>query len=231
MTPIEAPEPADPRTVVIEKTLESTVELYRNAHGKRMCTGTRVSPTRILSAYHCAVANALDDATLEMLDMIGVDLTQVEVEGLEGQTIKFETYAQALADAPADERGSSKVLYWDRSNDLLLLETPRSDQPSVRVADRPLRYGQEVFLIGHPLGQTYTYTHGYVSNPCRTWEDGVDPKTCWTQLDITGGPGSSGGGLYNNAGELVGVLSAGMNAIPLMYSAAPRAVAGFVALP
>lgn len=70
-----------------------------------------------------------------------------------------------------------------------------------------LRIGESVRTVGMPLGFHWVYTYGKVGSD--QIEDLGRPEFYgWLVLDITAGPGSSGGGIFNDDGELIGVLVA-----------------------
>ncbi|NLT71734.1 MAG: trypsin-like peptidase domain-containing protein [Verrucomicrobiaceae bacterium] len=72
----------------------------------------------------------------------------------------------------------------------------------------PLRYtvatGDELFVISHPDGFFHTFTKGHLSRKYLT------PETKAPRLQISAGfaKGSSGAGIFNAAGELVGLATA-----------------------
>jgi len=73
-----------------------------------------------------------------------------------------------------------------------------------------LMIGQDVFAIGHPVGLSWTYTEGVISQirPRQAWEmSGTKYRATvlQTQTDIS--YGSSGGPLINSSGKLVGIVS------------------------
>jgi S1-C subfamily serine protease len=78
----------------------------------------------------------------------------------------------------------------------------------VKLARRAPTWGDEVWVIGHPLG-TYTnsITRGIVSHPHR--EDGIFGGL-WFQHDAGQIGGNSGGPVYNKKGQLVGIVSFGI---------------------
>lgn len=58
--------------------------------------------------------------------------------------------------------------------------------------------GEEVHWFGNPLGRRDLLRRGYVS--------GFESPD-WVLIDAVVGPGDSGSGIFNNAGEIVGVIS------------------------
>jgi S1-C subfamily serine protease len=72
----------------------------------------------------------------------------------------------------------------------------------VRTADLP-RVGDPVFAVGNPLGYEASYTAGVVSAVRTTGADAVALRVLQVQASVN--PGNSGGGLYDQAGRLVGL--------------------------
>ncbi len=100
----------------------------------------------------------------------------------------------------------------DEQGDIALLKiTPQADKP-LTVAklgySKALALGEEVIAIGNPLGQLGgTVTNGIISALER--EIRVDGNTMTLlQTNAAINAGNSGGGLFNMAGELIGVVNA-----------------------
>lgn len=95
--------------------------------------------------------------------------------------------------------------------DVALLEAalPGADQvlraAHVQAVDALPTFGQKVFAVGNPHGLAWTYTEGVVSNLRDHEQDGERITFIQTQTPIN--PGNSGGGLYDMAGNLVGMNS------------------------
>jgi serine protease Do len=82
--------------------------------------------------------------------------------------------------------------------------------PPVRFAKQDAVLGEQVFMIGSPLGfnQFNTLSVGYVSGFDRTYDLWGD---CLLHTgDITSYPGNSGSPLFNMQGKVVGILVGGM---------------------
>ena len=65
--------------------------------------------------------------------------------------------------------------------------------------------GEDVFAVGNPVGLGWTYTRGVVS-ALRVQKQG-NAEIPIIQTDATINSGSSGGGLYNKSGHLIGINS------------------------
>jgi len=110
-------------------------------------------------------------------------------------------------DDESGERIPAKVIGWDRNLDLALLKT-EMDVPyvfSFSKQDTP-DLGARVNAIGSPGGLTRTLTSGTVSAYARS----IQPMAGSLQIDVPINPGNSGGPLLNEAGEVIGVIFAGV---------------------
>jgi S1-C subfamily serine protease len=94
------------------------------------------------------------------------------------------------------------VLRLDEQNDLALLSIPVKGLPVIPLATREVRVGARAIAIGSPLGLEYTLTEGIVSALRKT------EGTQFLQMQTGIAPGSSGGPLFNDRGELIGVNTA-----------------------
>ena len=100
---------------------------------------------------------------------------------------------------PATVRGS------DKRTDLALLEIDANEPlPFVSFGDSDhARVGDWVIAIGNPFGLGGTTTSGIVSARGRDINNG--PYVDYIQIDASINRGNSGGPLFNNAGEVIGV--------------------------
>ena len=75
-----------------------------------------------------------------------------------------------------------------------------------------ISYGEEVFAIGNPTGELpMTYLHGHISYLDRKVVlESVGIMTNLIQHDCAITHGSSGGGLFNMKGQLIGITNAGL---------------------
>ena len=96
----------------------------------------------------------------------------------------------------------------DEKNDLALLKIePRAKLPTVKLAGHgKIETGENVSIIGNPgLGDktlNHTLTTGVVSSPRRVF-GGV----AYIQTSAAVNPGCSGGPMFNDRGEVIGIVS------------------------
>jgi len=97
---------------------------------------------------------------------------------------------------------ASTLLNIDRDKDIAILLFPKSFPVPKLGASSALQSGDRVVAIGNPLGLEQTVSEGIVSG-LRTMGD----KRAVIQTTAPISPGSSGGGLFNGKGELVGLTT------------------------
>lgn len=215
----EPPPQAELDQAVVQHSLDSAITLYRvNGDGTAtlICSGVRVSPTHIMTAYHCVLAALLPKEVLDLTRVIDPSMRNTEVEGLKGQAIYYTWRGGAEPD-------TAQVVDYDRAHDIALLRDKSSDaQPFATMRSDRGYVGETIFAVGNPLGYENTFSRGWISYVCREYDD--EPENCWTQADITDGPGSSGGGLYDARGYLMGLCSHGPRGIMLSMYADPVAI-------
>ncbi len=93
------------------------------------------------------------------------------------------------------------ILGEDRANDLaILLVGSNREQPILLRPHEKLRIGSNVYVLGSPLGLQNTISDGLLS--------GIREHDGKTQLQLTApiSPGSSGGPVFNEEAELIGVV-------------------------
>lgn len=105
------------------------------------------------------------------------------------------------------------VIQVDEISDLALLRLNSVNKKlePLKFASQPIRIGEDVHAVGHPLKEDWTYTRGYVSQIRDSYSWQTSPlehhvaDVIQTQTPIN--PGNSGGPLVNNNAELVGINS------------------------
>jgi hypothetical protein len=97
----------------------------------------------------------------------------------------------------------AEVLAADEDRDVALVRVEELERVPVtlRVAP-PLAVGEKVFAVGAPRGMDFTLSDGIISG-LRKLDDGQD----WVQTTTPISPGSSGGGLFDEHGRLVGLTT------------------------
>jgi S1-C subfamily serine protease len=98
----------------------------------------------------------------------------------------------------------ARLAMWDVHRDLCQLMVPGLQAPAVRsVASYQVAVGQAAYAIGHPKGLELTMSAGLVSSFRRN--EAQQLVLIQTSAAISGG--SSGGGLFNERAELIGLTT------------------------
>jgi S1-C subfamily serine protease len=182
---------------------------------KVYCSGVWVSPNVILTAAHCVEDAGKPNKTIDE-EIIN------HILGLEsptwnplGQKIHYSTKLDIWEEPNRDFRGShtSKVIAFYPEYDLALLKaTPLNHDleiPPHAVArlSKDIMIGSETRIVGHPGGLWWTFTKGTVS---AIHMKAVTPRNSIVNAVQISAPiwfGNSGGGAFNETGELIGICS------------------------
>lgn len=130
-----------------------------------------------------------------IVDSTGIVVTNLHlVRGAQRVAIKLhegEVYDQV------------RVAGYDDKRDLVLLKFAGFNLPTLEMGDSDtITTGERVIVIGHPVGLQETVTEGIVSS-VRVLDSGVKV----IQTDAAASPGSSGGPMLNDSGEVIGVVT------------------------
>lgn len=107
------------------------------------------------------------------------------------------------------EEYEAKLIGTDAQTDLAVIKIDKENLSAVTLGDSDtLKVGELAVAIGNPLGQLGgTVTNGIISALDR--EITIDGKTMnLLQTNAAINPGNSGGGLFNDSGELIGIVVA-----------------------
>lgn len=102
----------------------------------------------------------------------------------------------------SDKKYNATLLYTDPERDLCQLDVPNIQAPPVVLGTaKKLRVGQRVYAIGAPKDLELTLSEGLISS-LREYEGSQ-----YIQTSAAISPGSSGGGLFDDHGQLVGITT------------------------
>lgn len=102
------------------------------------------------------------------------------------------------------------VIKRDESKDLALIYVEKNGKKGGFSTLGTAKVGDKVYMMGHLLGFWYTYMTGEISAKRDSLPEDMRPShiDCgFWQVNGNTGKGMSGGGLYNEKGELIGITS------------------------
>lgn len=112
----------------------------------------------------------------------------------------------------------ASLLFADVDRDLCLLKVPGMTAPSVDIAPlSSVKVGQRAIAIGAPKGLELILSDGLVSSLPRNEDD----KITKIQISVPISHGSSGGGLFDLNGRLIGITSGGIDSAQNVNYALP----------
>lgn len=202
----EAPPPARAKTMSVETLRAQSVALVQQPRGlmalftggmpRVFCSGVWVSPTSVLTADHCVDQEDEEtEAVIKDYEITTADDVQDPTTGKQYKNVA--TY-------------SAHVYARDYNHDLALLHVSAAPaHPFATVALGTVRQGDKVFNMGQSEGLWFSFGAGTVS--ARREEELANdaPKPAFQiQTTVPTSPGNSGGALFNEAGEIVGICHA-----------------------
>ena len=135
------------------------------------------------------------------------------VRGAREVGVVFKPAIEGRKLKPSDVRRAT-ILRVDEVADLALLQVagvPATVKPLELATMAEAQVGADVHAIGHPTGESWTYTKGFVSQVRKGYEwateSGVKHRAEVIQTQTPINPGNSGGPLLSESGRIVGVNS------------------------
>ena len=123
------------------------------------------------------------------------------------------------------------VIGYEEQNDIAVLKINANGLNPVTIGDMTsVKVGNEIYVVGNPLGElTYTMTSGSVSALDRVISTEVTNSINVFQIDAAVNSGNSGGPVYNNRGEVIGIVDAkysaeGVEVYPFAVNLLPSCV-------
>jgi hypothetical protein len=196
-----------------------------NSHLKIASTIDSVAGVLLLALVFCGVARA--ETPEQVFQRASPSVLVIHVSDISGQPVAMGSgivsgpgavitnchVAQAGPQLKASHLGKSfaaSLQYADTDRDLCQLSVPDLHAPSVSVADsKNLMVGQRVYAVGAPEGLELTLSEGLISAIRSVG------ALRYIQTTASISHGSSGGGLFDAQGRLIGIttfyVSAGQN--------------------
>ena len=180
----------------------------------RGCSGTLISTEYrlILTNHHC-IEGSSRIVTKTVINGDGV-VSQIKVEEMRDLDVSQRQYNGHQIVGESTYK-AQVVARW-KASDLALLQIRAGIQnqiaAQVYAGDQVYR-GETVYAVGNPLGLDATVTRGIVSSTTRMfYAPWAEAEVSFIQIDAGISPGNSGGSLFNDTGQLIGVPAAGIPA-------------------
>lgn len=103
------------------------------------------------------------------------------------------------------------VLRRHKARDIALVKVPMTGLTAAPIAERPPRIGADVFVVGTPLDTELdsTVTRG-IFGGTKTMQGVGGPEMEWIRHDAAAFPGNSGGAVYDENGNVIGLIALGV---------------------
>lgn len=177
----------------------STLALFDPLRDSIYCGGVWLNDFMAITAKHCLT---LDDPELfeefENRQDVGDKLMR--------RTVEVMTYADYGLPRRVPTMTAS-VVATDRGDLALLRVTQRTHHDNATVGKEVPAIGSSVDIVGHTLGLGWTYMPGTVSFRRRFQKNPLGMKEEFLQMVGGVHVGNSGGGVFNDSAELVGIVS------------------------
>ena len=179
----------------------SASELYNMAVNS--CVGITIDVTA-MNAFGQVTSSAISGSGF-IISTDGYILTNYHVvqhADENGLAINVTTYA--------GDKYTATLIGKEAENDVALLKVEAQDLPALVLnTSGSLIVGQNVYVIGNPLGElTYTLTDGIVSALDREIAVEANASIRMFQISAAINSGNSGGPVFNDKGEVIGIASA-----------------------
>ncbi len=179
---------------ILKSRAVALVGTNRNGEIEAFCSGTWVTASTILTAHHCVEGN---DYTNYVVNS--------DVFAVSDPTVPRLKIKPRLA----------MIVARDIDHDLALLGIafPIPYHGIAPVADYDVVQGQVVQTMGQPIGLWFSYSSGDVA-AIRVMPNALGFEMLLIQTTAPISPGNSGGGLFDESGNLVGVCHGAFNGGP-----------------
>ncbi|MBQ4370335.1 MAG: trypsin-like peptidase domain-containing protein [Oscillospiraceae bacterium] len=109
-----------------------------------------------------------------------------------------------------EEEYEAQIVGHEKENDIAVLKIDADNlTPVVLGSSAAMKVGETVYCIGNPLGElTYTMTSGIISALDREISTDEDESINMFQMDAAVNSGNSGGPVFNDKGEVIGIVTA-----------------------
>ncbi len=192
----------------IETIRSATIALLQEDEGSLYisCSGVWIGYRTILTAAHC-------------------------VEGADEHAYAtYETVGHGPRDDEQDPDGYAEVFNVDVTHDLALLVVAGEPEqhPIATLAPGEALAGERVHIVGHTMGLAYSYSPGWASGVRYNMRGPKPIRGDFLQVFCGAYMGNSGGGVWDEAGRLLGITSFVRTDVPITFFVSRGTVARFI---
>lgn len=191
------------------------------------CSGTLIDLKNklVLTNYHCVDSkiSTIDDE-LSTPDGFVKKVKRKKYDDVLVQQNRYSGYTRV-----SNVTYVAEIVAENQKVDLAVLKI-KDNLPSTTfsqlIPDDNVVRGERVYIVGNPLLQEASLVEGIVSNVNRTFEFPWTQNEKLPMIQFSGGAigGNSGGALYNERGQLIGVPAAGVPSATFIGLAIPHQV-------
>lgn len=170
------------------------------------CSGTVIDMKQgiVVTAAHCVNTPQMMQVVNTKKETSDGTLVNVAVTVWYPVTLTIDTFTD---EGLLYKRGIYKAYYAGQDEDgdvaILKIGNPRGLLAEAKMSTAPVRFGDLIYCIGNPLMTPSVVSMGYVNQP--RVESPFTPGEFVILFDALMDHGSSGGGLYNDSGEMIGI--------------------------
>lgn len=182
------------------------------------CSGTIIDKTKglIVTAAHCTgPAETTDTIIVHRPNGEDISINHTYFKPIEVTVWNFDDEGNVTG----SQNYMTTVLKTVYPMDVALLKnlSPAPFTSEVKLSLIPVKYGDKVYAVGNPLMQLAAVSQGYITKPKYALLSGSGLVIAIVHSSFMA-PGSSGGGLFNDSGMLIGITNWGAVGGPYLAS-------------
>ncbi len=220
---VVGPGPEEPSAEVLKIASDTVALVY---HGRPFCSAVWIGPAEILTANHCIEG-----------------LAEMQSEDTEGEVPPEKVLVTYMVQREVKGVGqppmSIHMAYVEKlspSNDLALLYAEGGSgvipkHTFAKVARREPAVGSHLRIMGHQVGLYWSLQEGVVAAYRDTFEGPAGISGPFMQVAANVWFGNSGGGAFNENGDLVGIASFLMKGPALTFFIPADTIQAFLTVP
>ena len=162
------------------------------------CAGVWLDDYHIITAYHCASVQENGDNYADSI--IGNRISYISA---------LDAFRNGVIATEFKTRRAAVVISADQNIDLALIKILGKASYHININSyrgQP-RIGDKIHVIGHTAGMTYSYTKGHIASIRLAQPYYANRKIKLLQIDASIYRGNSGGGVFDDRGNLLGISS------------------------